>query len=202
MADYRASLRTFDWLFEFSDDADHIRKTRAKLAEMRRQQALLDPHGTIWTIIAPRGHGIPLPIVCERRSDTTVSPHTQGHITFKADGDANHYSMLTEDGRWWLALLMNGEQLTATQEAIWRRMAACWNACDGIITENLEQNIPIKELAKNYNALMAQRDELLVALDIAVTGWEHGKDISGPMASGRATLNKFFDTFTKTGVSI
>ena len=45
-----------------------------------------------------------------------------------------------------------------------RRLVACWNACDGISTENLEDNQPVKELAEKYNAAFAQRDELLAAL--------------------------------------
>ena len=65
--------------------------------------------------------------------------HTKGRITFKADGDANHYSMLTSDGRWWLSLLANGEQCTPTQIANMRRLAACWNACDTIPTVMLEE---------------------------------------------------------------
>ena len=65
--------------------------------------------------------------------------HTKGRVTFKEDGEANHYSMLTEDGRWWLALLANGEMTTERQRANFRRLAACWNACDGIPTEKLEK---------------------------------------------------------------
>ena len=45
-----------------------------------------------------------------------------------------------------------------------RRLAACWNACDGISTKNLEDNLPVKELATRYNTVLAQRDALLVAL--------------------------------------
>ena len=65
--------------------------------------------------------------------------HTTGRITFQEDGDANHFSMLTDDGRWWLALLANGEMTTERQHANFRRLAACWNACDGIPTEKLEK---------------------------------------------------------------
>jgi hypothetical protein len=45
-----------------------------------------------------------------------------------------------------------------------RRLAACWNACEGISTENLESNLPVKELATRYNAVLTQRDKLLQAL--------------------------------------
>ena len=45
-----------------------------------------------------------------------------------------------------------------------RRLAACWNACAGISTENLEDNVPVKELARRYNEAIRQRGELLAAL--------------------------------------
>lgn len=35
-------------------------------------------------------------------------------------------------------------------------MAAAWNACEGITTENLEDNVPFIELIANYNRLKAQ----------------------------------------------
>lgn len=62
----------------------------------------------------------------------------------------------------------NGETVcTFTDEpnkANARRLLACWNACDGVSTENLEANDSVKALADNYNAIKAQRDELLGAL--------------------------------------
>lgn len=48
-----------------------------------------------------------------------------------------------------------------------RRLVACWNACEGISTDNLEANLPVKELATRYNANLRQRDELLEALKLA-----------------------------------
>jgi len=105
---------------------------------------------------------------------------TQGRITFKEDGDANHYSMLTEDGRWWLAILANGEQTSARQVANFRRLAACWNACEGSSTEWLEfqcspdaidQFGPREPFETRYTSAlrkgvqaMDQRDDLLKAL--------------------------------------
>jgi hypothetical protein len=54
-----------------------------------------------------------------------------------------------------------------------RRLVACWNACDGLSTENLEGNIPVKELARRYNAALRQREELLTALkDLADSATE------------------------------
>ena len=86
--------------------------------------------------------------------------HTQGRVTFREDGDACHWSMLTEDGQWWLALLANGEQTTPRQIANFRRLAACWNACEGISTENLEDNIPVVELATRFNEALKRIKEL------------------------------------------
>ena len=45
-----------------------------------------------------------------------------------------------------------------------RRIVACVNACEGISTENLEDNKPIIELANDYNAVLKQRDMLLDVL--------------------------------------
>lgn len=49
-------------------------------------------------------------------------------------------------------------------EANSRRIVACVNACEGISTENLEDNKPIIELANDYNAVLKQRDMLLDVL--------------------------------------
>jgi hypothetical protein len=53
---------------------------------------------------------------------------------------------------------------TANRPQDSRRIVACVNACDGISTENLEDNLPVKELALRYNEIIKQRDSLLTAL--------------------------------------
>ena len=55
--------------------------------------------------------------------------------------------------------------VTAKENA--RRIVACVNACEGISTENLEDNKPIIELANDYNAVLKQRDMLLDVLNKA-----------------------------------
>ena len=60
----------------------------------------------------------------------------------------------------------------AEAEANSRRVVACLTACAGISTENLEDNLPVKELADRYNAVLKQRDELLTALESV--GHKHG----------------------------
>jgi hypothetical protein len=52
-----------------------------------------------------------------------------------------------------------------------RRLVACWNACEGISTENLEDNLPVIELAHLYNDVIEQRDQLLKVLD-CIEKWD------------------------------
>lgn len=44
------------------------------------------------------------------------------------------------------------------------RIVACVNACEGLSTENLTDNLPIKDLVEKYNAAMKQNSEMLTAL--------------------------------------
>lgn len=64
---------------------------------------------------------------------------TPKRITVREDGEANSFAVLDDArGRWWLSLLHNGEALTELQRHNMRRLAACWNACEGVATEELE----------------------------------------------------------------
>ena len=101
--------------------------------------------------------------------------HTEGRIVFVADGEANRYAMLTEDGKWWLALLMNGEQVAERQLANLRRMAACWNACSGISTEDIEAHNRPADLSwvPGIAAAVAQRDAMLAAFN-ELAAWGDG----------------------------
>jgi hypothetical protein len=121
--------------------------------------------------------------------------HTPGRITFKEDGDANHYSMLTEDGKWWLAILANGEQTSARQVANFRRLAACWNALQGIDTEYLETH-GLPDFAQKISDVVVERDATQARLDtlIAAIGNEclakfiekHGEPV--PLVAQRDAL--------------
>ena len=46
------------------------------------------------------------------------------------------------------------------REANARRLVAAWNWCDGLSTQNLEDNVSAKELAHRYNAVTIERDSL------------------------------------------
>lgn len=106
--------------------------------------------------------------------------HTKGRITFKEDGDANHYSMLTEDGKWWLAIHANGEQTSARQAANFRRLAACWNACEGVDTEHLEK-YGLPDFAQKISDIGAERDATQARLDTLIA------------AIGNECLEKFIE---------
>ena len=41
-----------------------------------------------------------------------------------------------------------------------RRIDACLRACAGISTQNLEDNVPVIELARRYNVVLRERDAL------------------------------------------
>lgn len=59
-----------------------------------------------------------------------------------------------------------------------RRVVACLNACKGISTDNLEDNLPVKDLADRYNAVLEQRDMLLDVLKQIAKVEIHGGDVS------------------------
>ncbi|MBD9406275.1 hypothetical protein IB236_13080 [Acidovorax sp. ACV02] len=64
--------------------------------------------------------------------------HTSTRLTHRANGNANSYTLLDDQGEWFMSMLVNGRQMEARQQANLRRLAACWNACEGISTEALE----------------------------------------------------------------
>ena len=95
-----------------------------------------------------------------------TTTHTPTRLTVRANGDANSYALLDDKGRWFMSMLVNGEQMTELQEANIHRLAACWNACEGISTEDLENPeqadspIPVAARVLNFQ-LMRQRGKLL-----------------------------------------
>lgn len=62
-----------------------------------------------------------------------MTGHTEGPIHFVANGDANSYALRDQSGNWCMALLLNGEQMTAKQEANLKRIEKCWNNHDALM---------------------------------------------------------------------
>lgn len=106
---------------------------------------------------------------------------TQGRISmaeWKAGEDAHGFNLVTSEGDL-LPLCDMEAGPDDDYEANARRLVACWNACEGITTERLEDLgrplmkhlIGCDERAarqvKEAAALTAQRDELLSALKVA-----------------------------------
>lgn len=65
-----------------------------------------------------------------------------------------------------------------------RRLVACWNACEGIPTEALEVSPNLEDV---WNCVVAQRDELLAALE-SVLLWM-GSQADAQSKGGHATFD-------------
>ena len=86
-----------------------------------------------------------------------------------------------------------------------RRLAACWNACEGIGTDTLESALGVTMVKGGFVGLWmeycdkkteaadlrAERDELLTQLKACVYGWMHGNDIAGPMLDAKNLLLQY-----------
>lgn len=70
-----------------------------------------------------------------------TTPHTPGPLTTHEDAFEPNRFRLHNDGNWLMSILHNGEQLVEKQRENVRRLAACWNACQGIDTDALESGI-------------------------------------------------------------
>lgn len=101
------------------------------------------------------------------KPSTMSNPTLPQRIYFRANGDAGSYALMNSaTSRWVISVLLNGEIGTATQAELLERMAACWNACDGVPTEELEQGKAQGLIRTIYakNAATQQRDTLLTAV--------------------------------------
>lgn len=63
-------------------------------------------------LLTPAEPGAP---ASEAPQEHTV--HTAGRPPCGENGDANSYVLVDQNGRWWMSLLMNGEQVTERQRA-------------------------------------------------------------------------------------
>lgn len=72
-----------------------------------------------------------------------------------------------------------------------RRIAACWNACEGIPTEALEADVPgIFRQINRQEELEAQRDDLLTALQLILSADYRGYGIDYIKGCARAAIAK------------
>lgn len=97
--------------------------------------------------------------------------HTQATLSvWENPYEANSFQ-LRGDVHWLLSVRHNGEQIMDVQRENMRRLAACWNACDGIPTEALEKGrmSPDAFEANESRADKAEAlvDKLLDALKLA-----------------------------------
>lgn len=60
---YVQGLRTFNWQYAYSAIDEICRQGEESLSVLRAQQQLCDPTGEIWRMLAPRGNGVPGPVV-------------------------------------------------------------------------------------------------------------------------------------------
>ena len=76
--------------------------------------------------------------------------HTPGPYSYGEDNDG-----------WYLESLSAKEQIAyCLSEDDARRITACINACEGVRTEHLENNLPIRELVTRYNEVLREIEAL------------------------------------------
>lgn len=90
-----------------------------------------------------------------------TTTHTPTRLTVRANGDANSYALLDDKGHWFMSMLVNGEQMTERQEANLHRLAACWNACEGIPTEEIGKPTGFPNLFNAAREMIAERLEII-----------------------------------------
>jgi hypothetical protein len=79
-------------------------------------------------------------------------------IYFRANGEANSYSLINQaDDNWLLALLVNGEHTTASQAEILEEMQRRWNSHDQLLEAliALHTQTNSTELAKAHDKARA-----------------------------------------------
>jgi hypothetical protein len=104
--------------------------------------------------------------------------HTKGEWTFREQGEANQWCLITADGRWVIAFLQNGELLPPEQLANARLMAAAPKllaALAGLLDEAVI-------LSDDY--LETFRDWPLTA---TIQGWDKARWLRAAAAAKAAT---------------
>lgn len=91
-----------------------------------------------------------------------TNEHTQGRLAYVERGDAFCHAVFKEQGDQ-VAVVVSATQ---TQQGDARRLAACWNACQGISTEVLEREQYLQTASYSLrHAAETQIVELLAALE-------------------------------------
>lgn len=125
--------------------------------------------------------------------------HTQGKLSISEIGVG--FEIQDQDGN----VLFQSQQVPKDSRhdrriANARRLVACWNACDGISTEELEAgfSIGLIRTIRSRNAVERQRDELLFAL-IDLLPDAISNHIGG--ADTQARIDAARNAIAKSGVS-
>lgn len=119
------------------------------------------------------------PVPEDSNGEAMAVKHTETKLSYRANGESNSYALVDDKDHWLLTLLHNGQQLVPKQEANLRRLVACWNKCDGVSTERLEDSIPLEVLVTRYNEVLRQRDALRVAMEDSMEWFKKLKDWRG-----------------------
>lgn len=128
-----------------------------------------------------------------------MSQHTKGFLSAGCEDDPKSGDIYADDGSLIAECFINGDP--ETKEANARRLAACWNACDGLTNEFLEISKTgdyVIRLIREADGYLLQRDELLVALKRVVDDWVHpdgGEFEDGEMPAldaARAAIEKIY----------
>ena len=99
-----------------------------------------------------------------------ISPPCNDCVDYSAEREARKELQSALDA--WKSAIAAAEQQPPASEPVARlswddynRARVCVNACEGLSTENLENNLPLVELVLMYNSTIKQRDQLLAALE-------------------------------------
>ena len=110
---------------------------------------------------------------------STPTQHTQGRLTHAPQVGMPGHCTLAQiwgpDGRSIACIDSTDDPKVATANA--RRLAACWNACEGIPTPDLEvDNVRFTEMLRERTELRAQRDAARQALNSLLDAINHDDD--------------------------
>lgn len=124
-----------------------------------------------------------------------MSEHTPGKLVVRGG-----YSIYTADDKTPVADTCLTNSVPDNDEANARRIVAAWNWCDGLSTQNLEDNVSAKELAHRYNAVTIERDylravnaELVRMLEKARSGLSNGLWDYGPGQDEHAQCDELIE---------